>query len=208
MRTRRPGFNLVELLVVIAIISILAAVALGAVTAGIKYAQTAKCSSNMRQIGVGFQGYLTDNNNVMPQRYYGSTSDTGNGIGYWVLLAPYTGNNTNNASTSVFVCPTFTSCSFPTEPSYGMNWYYDNTSITIVPGLANTIMVAETLGSNGTGSNRADQNSGDPGELAPTRHSGYANYLFFDGHIEKLQFAATTNMWGTDMGNHNQPSPP
>ncbi|MCE0499545.1 MAG: DUF1559 domain-containing protein [Methylacidiphilales bacterium] len=207
MRIHRLGFNLVELLVVIGIISILVAVSFGAIMAGIRSAQTAKCSSNMRQIGVGFQGYLADNNNIMPQRYYGGSTDS-NGTGYWVLLAPYTGNNTNNASTSVFVCPTFTSCNFPAEPAYGMNWYYDNTSVTIVPGLANTIMVAETLGSGGTGSNRADQNSNDPGELDPTRHNGYANYLFFDGHIEKLQYAATTNMWGSDMGNHNQTTPP
>jgi len=206
MQSTRKGFTLVELLVVVAIIAILVVVSLGVIIAAIKAGQVAKCTSNLRQIGIGFQGYLADNNNIMPQRFYGAAGSSA-GVAYFDLLAPYTGNNTTDKATSVFVCPTHTICSFPTQPSYGMNWYYDNTSISVVPGLSTTIMVAETAGPDGTGSNRADQNSVDPGELDSQRHSGYANYLFFDGHIEKLQYAATTQMWGTDMGNHNQ-SPP
>jgi prepilin-type processing-associated H-X9-DG protein len=88
-----------------------------------------------------------------------------------------------------------------------MNWYYDNTSLMLVSSPSSTIMVAETLGPNGTGSNRADMNSISPGQLDPTRHRGWANYLFFDGHVDKLQYASTTNMWGTDFGNHDQPPP-
>jgi prepilin-type processing-associated H-X9-DG protein/prepilin-type N-terminal cleavage/methylation domain-containing protein len=202
-RKARLAFSLVELLVVMGVIAILVALSMPVYTSIMNSARTAKCSANMKQIGVAFQNYLGDNNNIMPQRFY-PTSQTG----YYVLLAPYAGNNTTDKSTSIFVCPTHATCSFPTEPSYGMNWYYDNTSVMAVPGLSTTILAAESAGGDGTGSNRADMNSGDPGELATMRHSGTANYLFFDGHVEKLAYAATTNYWGVDHGNHSVPSWP
>lgn len=201
------GFTLVELLVVMGIIAILIGVSMGTYGMAIRAAQAAKCVHNMRQIGVGFSGYLGDHNNVLPQRIYGDN------VAYFDVLAPYTGNNTTDKADSIFVCPTQTSNDFPTEPSYGMNWYYDNASVLTVPSLTTTIMVAETYGSFGTGSNRADRDSGDPGELDPKRHSGKANYLFFDGHIERMQFSdtyspPTINMWGTDDGNHSVQIPP
>jgi prepilin-type processing-associated H-X9-DG protein/prepilin-type N-terminal cleavage/methylation domain-containing protein len=201
------GFTLVELLVVIGIIAVLAGVSLAGYSAAIRTAQSAKCTSNLRQIGVGFQNYLADHNNVMPERVYGD------GTPYFVVLNPYTGGNITGKGDTIFVCPTQITNDFPNEPSYGMNWYYDNASVLSVPGASITIMAAETYGPTGTGSNRADRNSGDPGELDPTRHSGKSNYLFFDGHIEKLTFAQTTapvgatDMWGTDDGNHAVMSP-
>ena len=202
LEARRRAFSLVELLVVMGIIAILVAVSMGPITSMIRSGQATKCSSNLKQIGTGFAGYLSDHNNVMPQRYYPSTD-----IGYNKLLAPYTGNDLTDPKASIFVCPVHTACSFPVEPSYGMNWYYDNCSVMTVPGVSTTIMVAESDGGAGQGSNRADKDSGDPGELATARHNGASNYLFFDGHVEKLAYAATTNCWGTNMGNHDQPSP-
>jgi len=202
------GFTLIELLVVMGIIAILAGVSFTAYSNAIRMAQVAKCTSNMRQIGVGFQGFLADHNNIMPERVYGD------GTPYFITLNPYTGGSTTGKDDTVFVCPTQTSNDFPNEPSYGMNWYYDNASVLSVPEVSTTIMVAETYGPTGTGSNRADRNSGDPGELDPTRHSGKLNYLFFDGHIEKLLYSqttvlvSTTDMWGTDDGNHTVMSAP
>lgn len=202
---RRKAFTLVELLVVMGIIAILGAVSIGTYNAVIKTSQAAKCASNMHQIAIGFQGYLGDNNNVMPQRVYkgGSTN-----VGYFDLLAPYTGDNLTDKATSVFVCPSHTACSFPSEPSYGMNYNYDNVSITAVTNQANTILLAETLGVNGDGSNRAQYPSSDGiGKIDPTRHNGVANYLFFDGHIEKLPLSAVASLWGEDMGNHSAANP-
>jgi prepilin-type N-terminal cleavage/methylation domain-containing protein/prepilin-type processing-associated H-X9-DG protein len=56
------GFTLVELLVVIAIIAILVALLLPALQKARQQAITAACLSNIKQVGLGFQIYATNNN--------------------------------------------------------------------------------------------------------------------------------------------------
>jgi prepilin-type N-terminal cleavage/methylation domain-containing protein len=63
MRTRgfvrARGFTLVELLVVIAIIGVLVGLLLPAIQAARESARRTACSSNLRQIGIGLQNYVT-----------------------------------------------------------------------------------------------------------------------------------------------------
>ena len=57
----RAGFTLVELLVTIAIISILAALLLPALTSGKVAGQRTACLSNLRQLGIAWTLYTSDN---------------------------------------------------------------------------------------------------------------------------------------------------
>jgi prepilin-type N-terminal cleavage/methylation domain-containing protein len=60
------AFTLIELLVVIAIIAILAALLLPALARSKEASYMAKCTSNLKQMGVAIQLYCTDYNDAMP----------------------------------------------------------------------------------------------------------------------------------------------
>ncbi len=63
---RGPGFTLIELLVVIAIIAVLMSLLVPALARAKEHARTAMCASNLRAIGLGWQHYLQDSNEVFP----------------------------------------------------------------------------------------------------------------------------------------------
>jgi prepilin-type N-terminal cleavage/methylation domain-containing protein len=60
------AFTLIELLVVIAIIAILASFATPTIGSAIERGRSAKCVSNLRQIGVAVQQYIADNDYRFP----------------------------------------------------------------------------------------------------------------------------------------------
>lgn len=79
-RRASQGFTLVELLVVVAIIAILASLLLPSLTRSKATAERARCTSNLRQLGLAGQMYWDDNRGDAFRSYLGAMND---GQVYW-----------------------------------------------------------------------------------------------------------------------------
>ncbi len=84
---RKSGFTFLELLVVIALVAVLAAILFPTVKAVRQRTAQAGCLNNLRQIGVAFQGYVHENNGLLP---YNPVSGGGS---WYMLIGPYGGFN-------------------------------------------------------------------------------------------------------------------
>jgi len=119
----RNGFTLIELLVVIAIIAILAALLLPALSGAKEAGRTARCQSNLHQIGLGLMMYVDDHN-----AYPVCTFDQDGfmvPLGFWhERLQPYTRNDWTNG---LYRCPSYKGLTLPGNDigdplgSYGYN---------------------------------------------------------------------------------------
>ena len=77
-RLHSAGFTLIELLIVIAIIAMLFSLFMPSIQTAIQKAKSAKCVSNLRQIGIAVQQYIADpeNGHQFPPIYNISTTNS------------------------------------------------------------------------------------------------------------------------------------
>lgn len=98
-RGSMSGFTLMELLIVVAIIAVLAGLAYPVYQRVVQSGRATACVSNLRQIGVGLNAYLAENNNTMPTLMTARASSSDN--------VPVIDNTLSKYITTpaVFACP-------------------------------------------------------------------------------------------------------
>jgi prepilin-type N-terminal cleavage/methylation domain-containing protein/prepilin-type processing-associated H-X9-DG protein len=118
----QPGFTLVELLVVIAILAILASLLLPALSHAKSAAHSAKCKSNLGQLGIALQIYVSDHQSYPPK------DDFGNDMKLWFdyLNEAITSSDrslrlSQHGFAGVFRCPAHRLRPSRFLPSYGYN---------------------------------------------------------------------------------------
>lgn len=121
MRKHR-GFTLIELLVVIAIIAILAAILFPVFAKAREKARQASCQSNLKQLSLAVQQYVSDYDETLP-----ATPDwnmSGSLHNWWDKVTPYTKN------AGIFKCPSRPNnerVPYAAVPPGGLTWWSTST---------------------------------------------------------------------------------
>lgn len=189
---RTSAFTLTEVLVVVAVIALVAAFLVPTAKNSIDNAQAARCTSNLRQIGIAMHGYASENNQEFPKAY-----PVDNTPWMWKLI-PYTDMSVNSMgpaplprSAGIFSCAAFVAQNAQRSVSYAYNTFVANSVIeaglpwnyrrNIVPSPSKTFLLVE-INSNGefySPISNSDVTRRHPHETA--------NFLFVDGHVESLK---------------------
>ncbi len=210
------GFSLIELLVVLGVISVLAAFLIFPMMRNVlENGKSARCLTNLRQIGVALEVYIGENNQRLPP-----ISPVGNtqqffqeAMARYVNLAlpfPFPANHSREAI-GVFCCPGDKSEVLSAYRSYAINYYTgpsaDFTYRNIArrsecPAPSKIVYLADGYRSDGPtiekAASRLSPNTTGFSEQPRTiglsfRHAEKAHALWLDGHVSPLTKELTLN---------------
>jgi prepilin-type N-terminal cleavage/methylation domain-containing protein/prepilin-type processing-associated H-X9-DG protein len=114
------GFTLIELLVVMAIIAILASLLLPALVAAKASARSAKCKSNLRQIGIGIHLFVEDHDSYPMVGTVISPPENPQGAKWYEDLHAYTRQGWTNG---LYACPGYKGPVFDGRPGNGIIYH-------------------------------------------------------------------------------------
>lgn len=196
-KARRKGFTLIELLVVIAIIAILAAILFPVFARARAKARQAKCQSNLKQLGLAFVMYCTDNDEYLPIWGYGGTNQPNDNVaqGFYAwdtVIGPYMRNR------EILICPNNPFPEGRTARGYAMTRYtgdvYGNNSplwMDYVPKPSDTVLLYDkghlVPGACGDAAGEAffqSQGATGVGLKTDMFHNNGKNFLYLDGHVK------------------------
>ena len=208
-RASRKAFTLIELLVVIAIIAVLAAILFPVFSQVREKARSLACLSNMKQIGLGVQMYVQDNDeriffratsNAASTRTGASIAKTApvyNSLQWWNGIMPFV------KSYAVFSCPDDPGPTLSADPggnlviprSYIASAAVEDLTLAQINDPAQTLVITEKWDKNAAGAAvSAPWMDAFDGDMAPDvphtmkdvadRHQGGLNCAFFDGHAK------------------------
>ncbi len=149
------AFTLTELMVVIAIIAIIAAILFPVFQSAKDSAKKSSCLSNIKQISLGILMYLQDYDEKMPHKNQ-----------YQELVHPYLKND------KIYRCPKVKRSSG--GQGYALESRLIGKSLYQIKELGKRPMFWDSL--------NLEKNATDPGIGFATRHNGFGNIGFLDGH--------------------------
>ncbi len=197
-RTRKGqrALTLTELLVVMAIIGLLAALLLPTLSRGKSKAQQIRCVSNLHQVGLALQAFLADNHAYplgplwaprLERQGFGISLPATNFLkkGVWLCPAAHVSNGSMSYGYNQFgVLRTGNLTNSP-----GLHGHWEPGSPTMPIRESEVVAPTDMMAIGESFSGSADFMRAPSQELARlgntfARHSGRANVLFCDGHVE------------------------
>lgn len=201
------GFTLIEVIVVVAILLILAALLFPLGSSMVARGHTTKCSSNLRQIYLGLNQFLQDNNNRLPNLWnqqpvftrvatFNTNQDALKSKNLsFILYKNY------NIDPNIFICPVEQQNTNITTFYRRQNsiWAKDGAGTAVIKPFGDTQNFNSQQGVNLN--LLYEQADGPPSHLIMfydsvfpgvgylrehPPHKGRQNFLFFDGHVETL----------------------